>query len=113
MTTITLHTKPLILNHKHIPVNGRLILTSAWRASKQAMEWEIASQWKNEPLEGDVTVNVIYYHKNKTHGDIDAYLKMLLDAMEGVVYKNDKQINELHVFREFDKENPRTELQIL
>lgn len=111
--TITLYTRPCLNNHKHAAVNGRLILTKVYRDTKLDLQQEIAPQVNFKPLAGDVTVNIIHYFKNKVHGDIDAYLKVLLDAMSKIVYEDDKQITELNVTREYDKENPRTVIQIL
>ncbi len=113
MKKITIYTRPCLNNHKHAAVNGRLILTKKYRDTKSAIQAEITAQANFEPLEGDVAVNIIHYFKNKVHGDIDAYLKVLLDAMTDIVYVDDKQVNELNVVREYDKEDPRTEIQIL
>ena len=71
------------------------------------------TQWKGEPLDSNLAMNIIFYYGDKRRRDIDAYLKILLDSMEGIVYTDDVLINELHVFKEYDKENPRTELQVL
>ena len=55
----------------------------------------------------------MFYYGDKRKRDIDAYLKILLDAMSGIVYADDSQINEMHLFKEVDVENPRTIIQIL
>ena len=64
-------------------------------------------------IEGDVAVNVIFYFPNKIKRDIDSHLKALLDSMSGIVYKDDSQITELHVYKYIDKDNPRTEISIV
>lgn len=113
MTTIEVYTRPIPVNRIVRCVGGRNILSKEYREVKPVIQQEIALEWKNELLTGNVTVNIIHYFKNKVHGDIDAYIKILLDAMEGVVYENDKQITELSVIRQYDKQNPRTLIQIL
>lgn len=60
-------------------------------------------------IHGRVAVNISVFRPAK-RGDLDNYLKVLLDALEGVLYENDKQITEIHAFRYDDKENPRVEL---
>lgn len=64
-----------------------------------------------EPLTGDVVVQADIYRKAK-RGDLDGYLKALLDAMQGYAYMSDSQIVELHIRRFEDKHNPRCEVQV-
>jgi Holliday junction resolvase RusA-like endonuclease len=60
--------------------------------------------------DGEVEMEINWYRKKKA-GDIDATLKCLLDALEGLVYKNDSQIKKLTIIRHDDKLNPRVELE--
>lgn len=60
----------------------------------------------------DVKLNIIAYRPRKS-GDIDNFLKCLLDALEGVAYRDDKQVVSLTVIRKDDKNNPRVEVEIL
>ena len=114
MKTITLLTKPIIVNRKHIIARNRLILSKEYRDTKEAMQWEIKSTWgTTAPLAGVVTLNIMFYYGDNRKRDIDAYLKILLDSMSGIVYEDDDQIVEMHVFKETDKSNPRTVIQIL
>jgi len=112
MNTITLKTKPIPINHKYGVMNGCLLLTKAYRDAKDAMAWETRSQWRIEPYRGSVAMTVSFYYGDRLRRDIDAYIKILLDSMTGIVYKDDSQIVELHVFKHVDKENPRVELKI-
>lgn len=73
---------------------------------------ETRSQWQNEPLVGPLVATLTLYFGDNRKRDVDAYIKILLDSMEGIVYENDHQIGELHVYRHIDKENPRTEVEI-
>lgn len=114
METITLTTKPVVINKKYMVTrNGRMILSKEYREGKEAMAWEIASQWHTEPQRDDVTLNILFYFGDKRKRDIDAYLKILLDAMSEIVYEDDSQVTEMHVFKDYDKDNPRTEIQVL
>jgi len=60
-------------------------------------------------IEGRVAVNVSVFRPAK-RGDLDNFLKVMLDSLEGVLYNNDRQITEIHAFRYDDKDNPRVEL---
>lgn len=110
---ITILTKPVPVNQKYGVINGRMLLQKKYRDTKEAIAWEIRSGWKGEPLTEDVAVNVIIYFGNNRANDIDNYLKIILDAAEGILFENDSQITELHVFKEYDKENPRVELSAI
>ena len=37
---------------------------------------------------------------------------LILDAMQGKIYINDRQVREKHVFHGLDKENPRTDIAV-
>lgn len=109
---ITLYTKPLIVNHKHFPCRGRLILTNKWRDTKTALALETRSQWHTEPLSTPLAVTLRQYFGDKHRRDVDAYIKIILDSMEGIVYDNDCQIQRLMAEKFYDKDNPRTEVEI-
>ncbi len=92
---------------------GRRFLTRDAKETKQSMELEFNIWWKNEIMLGDVALNVIFYFSDKRRRDMDSHLKALQDSMSGIVYKDDSQINELHVYKYVDKDNPRVEISIL
>lgn len=46
-------------------------------------------------------------------GDLDNRLKVLIDALKGVVYADDKQIDEIYALRLEDKYRPRVEVEIV
>ncbi len=110
---ITLLTKPVPINHKHFVVNGRNILSKKYREAKKDLQLEFQCLWKEEITEEPIAVNIIQYFGDNRKRDIDAYIKILLDAAEGIVYKNDNQITEMHVYKEKDKDNPRVEFSIV
>jgi len=109
---ITLYTKPVPLNAKFFICRGRNILSKRYREAKAALQLETSSQWHTEPLSTPVVVNINQYFGDKRKRDIDGAIKIILDAMEGIVYNNDNQIVEMHVTKSYDKENPRTEIEV-
>jgi Holliday junction resolvase RusA-like endonuclease len=50
----------------------------------------------------------IYYASQRP--DLDESL--ILDLLQGILYKNDRQVRERHVYHFIDKLNPRTEIWI-
>lgn len=87
-------------------------MTKKGKEMKSQYQWEIKSQWNKELIEGDVIMKIKLFFGDKRRRDIDNYNKLILDAMEGIVYKDDKQIKDLHITKEYDKENPRVEIWV-
>jgi crossover junction endodeoxyribonuclease RusA len=78
------------------------------------MQWEIKALWGNSArLAGSVELNVLMYFGDERKRDIDAYLKIVLDALSGIVYEDDSQIEAMHVYKSVEKSNPRIEIQVL
>jgi Holliday junction resolvase RusA-like endonuclease len=103
-----------VLNQKFIIARNRLTLSSKYRDAKEAMQWEIKALWgTTAPHTGSVTLNIMFYFGDKRKRDIDAYIKICLDAMSTIVYEDDSLIDEMHVFKEVDVDNPRVVIQVL
>lgn len=113
MKTIVFKVKPIPVNQRTMIVSGRQTSSKKWKDTKLAMSWETKAQWPGDPLTEDITLNVLLYFGDKRRRDIDAYIKILLDSMEGVVYENDAQVTELHVYKDIDLDDPRVVVQIL
>lgn len=64
-----------------------------------------------KPFAGNVVVTIYVYRARKT-GDLDNFQKLLLDALNGIAYNDDRQIVELHAYRCDDKDDPRVEVII-
>ena len=110
LKTITLKTKPISVNKLY---QGRRYLTPEGKATKLEMGWEAKRLWKEKPYKGNLSVNVMFYFKDKRMLDIDGGLKALFDCLTGIIWEDDDQITEMHVFKEVDKKNPRIEIQVL
>lgn len=79
--------------------------------SQKALDYNEAFQKqcpKLSPLmEGDVSVTITIYYASR-RPDLDE--SVILDAMQGLVYLNDRQVKEKHIFWGLDKTNPRAEI---
>ena len=89
--------------------HNSFVTTPEAKAYKQRVFSSLAN--KCEPLRGEVAINVTVFRPAK-RGDLDNYLKIMLDALQGIAYIDDKQIIEIHAFREDDKRNPRVKLLV-
>ena len=61
----------------------------------------------NDLLEGDVWIEITIFYRTR-RPDLDE--SVILDCLQGVVYSNDRQVKEKHVFHALDKENPSAEI---
>jgi Holliday junction resolvase RusA-like endonuclease len=71
----------------------------------------LATQANVTCLDGDVIVRMDVYRAHR-RGDLDNFAKCCLDSLQGVGFRNDSQIVELHMRRFDDKRNPRVEVWI-
>lgn len=85
---------------------GHVVVSSEARDYKAAVRYSTLGV---RPFDGLVAVNVTVFRERKA-GDLDNYLKILLDALKGVLYDDDSAVVEIHAFREDDKSHPRVEV---
>lgn len=95
MITLTLSAIPPRVNDMYSSA-GRFHKNQEAKDAIEALQWEAKSQHRGAPLEGDLAVRLFFFFKNM-RSDIDGSVKSTLDVMNGIVYKDDKQILELHV----------------
>lgn len=62
-------------------------------------------------LTGPVTLTVAIYRERRI-GDLDNFLKVLLDALQGVFYRNDAQIRAIHATLHDDRHDPHCEVTV-
>lgn len=63
----------------------------------------------NPMLEGDLSFTAKIYYATR-RPDLDESL--ILDALQGLIYKNDRQVKQKHVYWGLDRENPRAVIHI-
>lgn len=96
-------------SRKLVRLNGRpaFIKSEKARAYLKDFQWQCP---KLSPLlTGDLAVYMRIHYASR-RPDLDE--SVILDAMQGLIYENDRQIKEKHVFHALDKDNPRTEIVI-
>ena len=62
-------------------------------------------------IDGTVAISMHFYRPAR-RGDLDNRAKILGDSLQGILYKDDKQIVEMHLYQDDDKHNPRVEVEI-
>lgn len=64
---------------------------------------------ESEMLRGRLTLTAhVFYASNRPDLDIS----LILDALQGLVYTNDRQVREMHLHHHIDRAHPRTRLHI-
>ena len=87
-------------------------MTYEGKALKEQYQWEAKSQWRGAPLTGELKLSVRFFFGTKRKADLDNFNKLWQDALSGIVYEDDSQIGELHLYRDYDKLKPRIELEV-
>lgn len=108
MELITLPLPPSANRYWRQGRDGRVYVSQEAQDYKQLVRLTLV---RRDLIAGDVMLEVKIYRKAK-RGDIDNFLKVLFDAMQGVVYENDKQVKCISVFLLDDPKNPRVEVMV-
>ena len=85
--------------------------TSRLIKSQKALGYSDVFKQQFRPLQelmiGDLRVIMRIYYASR-RPDLDESL--ILDLMQGIVYENDRQVKEKHIYWALDKDSPRTEI---
>lgn len=109
----------IILNGNPMSTNGIyrthghiVYMTKEGKALKTQYQWEAKSQWKGNPTDKSVEIDIKLYFKNKRRHDIDNYCKILLDSLTEIVWDDDSQIKKMVIKKFISKTKPRIEVGI-
>lgn len=105
--------------------------TKAYKAQLHLLAIKKMQELKMEPLEGALMINVVFYrniqkslskaeHERRVSGkvlptvkpDIDNYTKAFLDALNGVVWRDDAQITDKMTRKRYS-DKPHIELEVI
>lgn len=65
-----------------------------------------------KPMQGPISIELRFYRETKRRVDVDNMAKLVLDALNGVCWRDDDQIASLMATKAHDPENPRTEIVV-
>lgn len=101
-----------------VPVKGKpgkyramIYKTAAAREYVERVKWNARKERAQMIDDGDVIVEGTVFFENRRR-DLDGAFKVLFDVLQGIAYKNDRQVAHINIGRDFDKDNPRVELRI-
>jgi crossover junction endodeoxyribonuclease RusA len=63
-------------------------------------------------LSGHVKLTAMFYRDSAQPCDLDNLVKLVSDALNGIAWKDDRQVVVLSALKAIDRENPRTEVAI-
>ena len=97
--------------------NSRRLVTfgkrPAFIKSKKALSYVEAFKMQcpklKSPIEDDVAVWIRIYYASR-RPDLDD--SIILDAMQGLIYVNDRQVKERHIYWSLDRINPRADIVV-
>jgi|WetSurMetagenome_2_1015567.scaffolds.fasta_scaffold01987_3 Holliday junction resolvase RusA-like endonuclease len=103
---------PPPLNATYRYGNGKYYKVAKVRDWEDETGWMIKKQLKKHKiLEGDIYISIYMYLKRDR--DIDSSIKPVLDLLQKLkIYDNDSQITFMNVTKEFDKKNPRMNIEV-
>ena len=76
-------------------VKGRTFTPPQTVEYEQAIAWRFKAEYQGQPLEGPLRVWVTVREVDRPvqrQGDLDNYLKSALDALNGLAWKDDRQV---------------------
>lgn len=118
---ITLTGRPISVNHmwkNAVANNGKAFtyLTTEGKNTKEFWQLTALAQMRKAGRkiieEGRVEMDIKLFFENRLRRDIDNYLKVILDSLTGVAYRDDSQIHALTIEKFVDQANPRIEIII-
>ncbi len=89
------------------------ILSPKARALKEDYGWQAKQQYKGKPIGNELELYIKIYFGTKRKYDWDNFHKLSMDALTGIVWEDDSQIRKATVEKFYDKENPRTEIELI
>lgn len=91
---------------------GSLYMSKLGKDIKSNYSLQARLQVKNTPYTCDVGVKMGIYMGTKRKCDIDNFNKLAFDSLTGIAWEDDSQIQELSIFKSYDKDNPRITIEV-
>ena len=96
-------------SRKIVMIRGRPASIKSEKARNYAAKFLAQCQTLDLLFENDVKVEMLIYYASR-RPDLDESL--ILDLMQGVIYKNDRQVKQKNIYWGLDRESPRTIIRV-
>ncbi len=117
MIKIVLNGEPKSTSHiyKYTSFGGKGVrgyMSSQGKDLKDSYAWQAKALYRGKPFNSALHISCTLFFGTKRKADIDNFNKLWLDALTGILWEDDSQIQELNIRKDYDKERPRIELSI-
>tara|TARA_R100001377_G_scaffold11691_1_gene5854 strand:- start:1147 stop:1593 length:447 start_codon:yes stop_codon:yes gene_type:complete len=92
-----------------VTIGGKPRFIKSDPARRYVTDFQAQCPRLKELLEGDLEVEIVIFYASR-RPDLDPSL--ILDCMEGYIYKNDRQVKRQILYWGLDKKNPRAEIRV-
>lgn len=96
-------------SRKLVRLNGRPAFIKSDKARNYLRDFQWQCKKLHPLMQGDLAVEITIFYASR-RPDLDE--SVILDAMQGLIYENDRQVKEKHIFHRLDRNNPRAEIRV-
>lgn len=87
--------------------------TPEYRQYKDLLRKATLLQYGGSPLQGDLVASCVFSFYGRNHGDPDNLHKAVLDALQTIVFENDRQIKEGHYYTRYVPKSQQESIHVL
>ena len=98
IATFTVPGRPRGKERPRMGRNGRFYTPKTTKEYEGSVAWYARMAYKDEPIKQPVRLDLTI-RSSKSKADISNILKSIEDGMNGIIYIDDKQIEEIHILR--------------
>jgi Holliday junction resolvase RusA-like endonuclease len=96
-------------SRKLVRFGNRPAIIKSQKARDYVNAFKLQCPKLTELMQGDLSVTMTIYYASR-RPDLDE--SVILDCMQELIYENDRQVKEKHVYWGLDKDNPRAEIKV-
>ena len=97
-------------SRRFVKSKGRPYLIKSQKALDYIKSFEKQAEKLEKLIECDVAAHITIHYKTRGP-DLDE--SVILDCLQGVAYKNDRQVKEKHIYWALDREEPRATVRLV
>ena len=97
-------------SRRFVKIKGRPYLIKSQKALDYIKSFEKQAEKLEKLIECHVAAHITIHYKTP-RPDLDE--SVILDCLQGVAYKNDRQVKEKHIYWALDREEPRATVRLV